>query len=231
MTPNATSSELILQLLREKSSLKQDVFYTTINLFEQLKEMVKLVATELKPAAEAIDKRLMVEYRERTPYEIELRVAGDVLLFQMHTNVFEFETSHAIWKTGYVKENAARSYCGVINVYNFLADSFKYQRLNDLGYLIGRLFVNHEQHFFVEGKRQLAFLYNDFANAVITPEALRQIVESTIVYCLDFDLFTPPFDEVKVISLGQVQEESSLMSLKTGKRLGFRFQADSDSVL
>jgi hypothetical protein len=120
-----------------------------------------------------------------------------------------------------------KSYCGVINIYNFLADSFKYQRVNDLGYLIARLFVNHEQHFFVEGKRQLGFLYNDFANAVITPEKLQDIVETTIAYCLDFDLFTPPFDEVKVISLGQLEDESSMMSLKTGKRLGFRFQADT----
>lgn len=224
------NNDLILQLLREKSSLKQDVFYTTIDLFNQLKTVVKTVAAELKPQAEAIDKRLVIEYHERNAYEIELRVAGDVLLFHMHTNVFEFDTSHQIWKTSYVKENHGRSYCGVINMYNFLADSFKYQRLNDLGYLIARLFVNNEKHYFVEGKRQLGFLYNDFANAQITAEDLRKIVESTIVYCLDFDLFTPPFDEVKVISLGQVQEDSSMMSLKTGKRLGFRFQADSDYI-
>ncbi|MCA6363861.1 MAG: hypothetical protein IM638_12545 [Bacteroidetes bacterium] len=230
MSENSNSRDIILQLLREKSSLKQDVFYTTIDLFNQLKEVVRSVANDLKPLAEAIDKRIVVEFRERNAYEIELRVAGDVLLFHMHTNVFEFDTSHHIWKTGYVKENPGRSYCGVINVYNFLADSFKYQRLNDLGYLIARIFVNNERHFFVEGKRQLGFLYNDFANSVISPEGLRQIVESSVVYCLDFDLFTPPFDEVKVITLGQVQEDSSMMSLKTGKRLGFRFQADTDYI-
>ncbi|MGL5892496.1 MAG: hypothetical protein ACRC3B_21570, partial [Bacteroidia bacterium] len=195
------SQDLILQLLREKSSLKQDVFYTTIEQFNQLKEVVRTVAAELKPQAEAIDKRLVIEFRERNAHEVELRVAGDVLLFHMHTNVFEFDTSHQMWKTSYVKENPGRSYCGVINIYNFLADSFKYQRLNDLGYLIARLFVNNEKHYFVEGKRQLGFLYNDFANAEITNQDLRKIVESAIVYCLDFDLFTPPFDEVKVISL------------------------------
>ncbi|MCU0436016.1 MAG: hypothetical protein MUC87_21335 [Bacteroidia bacterium] len=230
MSDQSNSRDIILQLLREKSKLKQDVFYTTIDLFNHLKEVVRTVANELKPLAEAIDKRIVVEFRERNAYEIELRVAGDVLLFHMHTNVFEFDTSHHIWKTGYVKESPARSYCGVINIYNFLADSFKYQRLNDLGYLIARVFVNNERHFFVEGKRQLGFLYNDFPNSVINDEVLRQIVESTIVYCLDFDLFTPPFDEVKVITLGQVQEDSSMMSLKTGKRLGFRFQADTDYV-
>ena len=44
-----------------------------------------------------------------------------------------------------------RTYCGVINMYNFLSDSFKYNRENDLGYLIGRMFINKENTF-VEGK-------------------------------------------------------------------------------
>ena len=43
--------------------------------------------------------------------------------------------------TSYVKEDKNRSYCGVIHLYNFLADSFKYNRLNDVGYLIGRVFI------------------------------------------------------------------------------------------
>ena len=38
---------------------------------------------------------------------------------------------------------------------------------NDLGYLIGRIFINHENHFMVQGKRQLGFLYNDFINQLL----------------------------------------------------------------
>jgi hypothetical protein len=55
-----------------------------------------------------------------------------------------------------------------------------------------------------------------------------KILESAVLYCLDFDLFTPPYDEVKVVSLAQVLETSATMSVKTGKRLGFRYQADND---
>jgi hypothetical protein len=191
---------------------------------------VKDVANELKPLAAKIDKRLVVEFREKSEFEVELRVAGDVLIFHMHTNVFEFDTSHQVWKSTYVKEKPSRSFCGMINVYNFLADSFKYQRSNDLGYLVARLFLNSENHYFVEGKRQLGFLYNDFPNAELNATELRRIVESSIVYCLNFDLFTPPFEEMKVVTLAQVLEESSMASIKTGKRLGFRFQADSDQI-
>ncbi|GAB4135623.1 MAG: hypothetical protein Fur0041_09800 [Bacteroidia bacterium] len=222
------TKEIILQLLKDKSSLKQDVFYKTIDTFKILREVVRDVAHEYKPLASSIDKRLIVEYKEKSEYEIELRVAGDVLIFHMHTNVFEFETSHPMWRTSYIKDDPKRSYCGMINIYNFLADSFKYNRVNDLGYLVARIFMNYEDHFFVEGKRQLGILYNDFASSKITREELRKVVESAVIYCIDFDLFTPPFDEVKEVMLGQVQEVSSMMSLKTGKRLGFRFQADTD---
>lgn len=222
------TKEIILQLLKDKSSLKQDVFYKTIDTFKILREVVKEVAREYKPLASDIDKRLLVEYKEKSEYEVELRVAGDVLIFHMHTNVFEFETSHPMWRTSYIKDDPKRSYCGMINIYNFLADSFKYNRVNDLGYLVARIFMNYEDHFFVEGKRQLGILYNDFASSKITREELRKVVESAVIYCIDFDLFTPPFDEVKEVMLGQVQEVSSMMSLKTGKRLGFRFQADTD---
>ena len=66
----------------------------------------------------------------------------------MHTNTFSFDKSHQIWNSSYVKEDEYKAYCGVINVYNFLSDSFKYNRANDLGYMIGRLFINKEKHFF-----------------------------------------------------------------------------------
>ena len=223
-----SSEELILQLLKEKASLKQDVFHKTISAFNDMKKVIRGIADELRPKAAAIDQRLLVEFNDKSEFEVQLRVAGDVLIFHMHTNVFEFDTSHQIWKSSYVKETPSRSLCGMINVYNFLADSFKYNRSNDLGYLVARIFLNHENHYFVEGKRQLGFLYNDFANAVLDKNELGKIVESSIVYCLNFDLFTPPFEEMKVVSIAQTLEESSMMQLKTGKRLGFRFQADTD---
>ena len=118
----------------------------------------------------------------------------------------------------------------MINIFNFLSDSFKYNRTNDLGYLVGRVFINKENHYFIEGKRQLGFLYTDFVNATIDKNAIKSIIESTILYCLNFDLFTPPFDSVKELSVSEIQEASNSMNIKTGKRLGFRFQSDNDKM-
>jgi hypothetical protein len=65
---------------------------------------------------------------------------------------------------------------------------------------------------------------------VIDEDAIRSLLESTILYCLNFDLFTPPFDAIKEISVQDMQSASESMQVRTGKRLGFRFQADSDSI-
>lgn len=225
-----SSRELILKLLKEKSSLKQDVFHKTINVFDELKEVVKEMSAELKEVAAKIDERITVDYKDKGPYEIELKVASDILIFYMHTNVFEFDKSHPMWKTSYLREHPTHSFCGMINIYDFLADSFKYNRVTDVGYMIGRIFINKELHYFVEGKRQLGFLYNDFVNSKMDRQALKNIVSSAIIYALDFDLFTPPFDEMKEVSVLEIIEASQNMRIKTGKRLGFRFQADSDQI-
>ena len=222
--------ELILKTLREKSTMKQDVYDNTFRAFKLMKSVAKELVAEYKTEIAAIDKRVVIEYRDKGEFEFELRVAGDLLIFAMHTNIFDFDKTHQIWKSSYVKDEPSRSFCGIINIYNFLNDSFLYNRINDLGYVIGRVFVNKENHYFMEGKRQLGFLYNDFVHAVIDAKGLKAILESTVLYCLNFDLFTPPFDTVKEVSVSDMQAASESMQIKTGKRLGFRFQVDSDEI-
>lgn len=210
--------------------MKQDVYDNTFRAFKSMKSVAKELVSEYENEIAAIDKRVVIEYRDKGEFEFELRVAGDLLIFAMHTNIFDFDKTHQVWKNSYVKDDPSRSFCGIINIYNFLNDSFLYNRINDLGYVIGRIFVNKENHYFIEGKRQLGFLYNDFVHAVIDKKAIKAILESTVLYCLNFDLFTPPFDTVKEVSVSDMQAASESMQIKTGKRLGFRFQVDSDEI-
>lgn len=210
--------------------MKQDVFQNTRDIFNELKASVKKIAKELRKEIKCIDERIIIEYREKGDHEAELKFAGDVLIFYMHTNVFGFDPSHHVHKTSYVQKDNLRSYCGMITVHNFLTDSFKYNRVNDVGYLIARIFINREKHFFVEGKRQLGFLYNDFVNAVIDKGSILSIIESTILYTLEFDLLTPPYNDVKEVSVKELLEATQNMMFKTGKRMGFTFEADNDQV-
>lgn len=229
MDENATQ-ELIFQTVKDKSVLKQDVFNNIILNFKILKQVLKEIGDDLSSRIESVDERVIIEYKDTGEFEAQLRVAGDVLVFHMHTNVFKFDSQNSLWNTSYFKENGNRGYCGLINVYNFLNDSIKYNRVNDSGYMIGRVFVNAENHFMVEGKRQMGFLYNDIINSVIDKDKMKAIIQSAVLYTLDFDLLIPAYDQVKEVSVFEIQQLSDKQKLKTAKRLGFQFKADSDAM-
>ena len=230
MMNEKAAQELIFNTVKDKSVLKQDVFNNIILNFKILKQVLKEIGDDLSSRVESVDERVIVEYKDTGGFEAQLRVAGDVLVFHMHTNVFKFDSQNSLWNTSYFKENGNRGYCGLINIYNFLNDSIKYSRVNDSGYMIGRVFVNAENHFMVEGKRQMGFLYNDIINSVIDKDKMKAIIQSAVLYTLDFDLFIPPYDKVKEVSVFEIQQLSDKLKLKTAKRLGFQFKADSDSL-
>ena len=224
------NQDLLFNLIKDKGVLKQDVFSNIILNFKVLKSVLKEIGDDLSDRIANEDERVIIEYKDSGEFEAQLRVAGDLLVFQMHSNVFKFNIENSLWKSSYLSENPNRGFCGLINVYNFLNDSFKYNRSNDLGYLIGRLFINYENHFMVQGKRQLGFLYNDFINAVIDKEKLKSIVQSAILYSLDFDLLVPSYDLVNQVSVNQVKQVSDDLKLRTAKRLGFVFQNNNDEI-
>lgn len=220
--------ELMYKTLLEKAQLKHEIIENTKKTFEMIKVALKEISEDLKSRLSGEKRDLTIEYKEKGEFEVMLRFESDVLLFILHADVFDFDKSHNIWKSSYVSKENFNSFCGMISVYDFLANSFKYNRDNDIGYLIARIFINREMHYFVEGKRQLGFLYNDFQNAVIDKNAVESIVDSAILYSLDFDPLTPPYDNMKEVKVSEVKEMENLNTITTGKRLGFRFQADSD---
>lgn len=223
--PDSRRSEIV-DTLKKKATLKQTVYDNTYSVMTQLKEILQEYAVEANELLEGADRRVKLEYRDRGKHEAQLQLAGDILIFSMHTNVFQFERDNIIWKNSYVQKSKENSYCGVINIYNFLTDSFKYNRQSDEGYLIGRLFINREMQYLVEGKRQVSFRHNNFGNGVITTEALTEIIESAIGYTLEFDLLVPPFDTIKIASVEQMNTKIENSRQQTGKRMGYLYNSD-----
>lgn len=210
-----------------KTNLKQEVYQKSISSFALLKEVLKELADDYREKLRSkVDDNVLPVYQEKGPFEAEFRLGGDMLIFSMHSNVFVFNREHPIWKLDYIKANAMNSYCGVFNIYNFLADSFKYNRMEDLGYLIARIFVNRENHFFVEGKRQSSELVKDFGSDEMTKEYMKEIIETAVQYAIDFDLLVPPYDQVKIVTVEQMHAEINNSKIQTGKRLGFKFNSD-----
>ena len=162
------------ELIISKSSVKQDVYTVTKEVFVDLKEVLAGIASELEAFTARSDQRISIQLNAPSDFECQMTLAGDTTIFQMHTNVFMFPPSHMIHRSPYVMKEPKNGYCGVINVFNFLTDSFRYQRMDDSGYLIARIFINRERHFFVEGQQQLGYLFNDFNKAELTKKELKK---------------------------------------------------------
>lgn len=223
---SADERKLLLGLLKNKSGHKQDVFENTKDWFYILKKELGECIDSLK--GELKDDRIRLRYEDKGPGEARLFIGSDVLVFHMHSNVFKLPNQDYSSQTSYVKDNPQNAYCGIINVYDFLADSYEYNRPHDVGYLISRIFINKDNHFKVQGKGPLGFMYKNLMHQVLTPEILHEVVLRIAVYALDFDLLTPPYQAVSQVSVGELLELSSNSKLSTGKRLGFRFQSDQD---
>ncbi len=228
MTQSIPHSKSLSRAIIEKSSLKQEVYHKTLDVFNSFKRESEefINANKLKMRKSRFP--ILFEYSDRSAFEFQLKFGSDILIFFMHSNVFEIPRDHLVMKSSYIREDKNRSYCGIIHIFNFLADSFKYNRTNDIGYCIGRVFVNREQHYFTEGKREIGLLYNNFTGNVLDQKAIRTVIHSSIMYTLNFDLLTPPYDNIKEVTVAEMQTTLDAMSISTGKRLGFRFQADPE---
>lgn len=222
-----STHELIVDVIKDKSILKQDIYQNTVAAFQELKSNLKKIVENLQKEFSHMDGRITFHYKEKSELEAEIKIAGDILVFHMHTNVFKFELTDSVWKTSYLKNDERNGYVGSINIYNFLSDSIKYHRSNDIGYLVARVFINRENKFMVQGKRQLGLLYSSFEDAVIDEKAICDIIDSIILYTLSFDLYTPPYNRVQEVTVGEVVAESQDIKTVTGKRVGFKFSSDS----
>jgi hypothetical protein len=218
----------ILESVKDKAVLRQLVYDNTNAAFELLKDVLKEIEEEYNIAILEIsnDKRLRFKYEERSASDISIKFASEMILFSVHSNVFQFNRENEIWNNPYVMISPANAYSGMITMYNFLCNSFDLNRMDDLGYLVGRIFVNRQNHLMVEGKRQIGFKEKDFGKVRLTHEALKSVVEAAINYALNFDLLVPPYDNIKIASVEQMHEKVQTSRISTGKRLGFKFNSD-----
>ena len=221
-------TDTLFNHLINKGILKQKVYSNTLESFRLFKHEVLKLTTEYANFTDA--NKIVFEYTDKGEFEFELKFAGDILIFLMHTNVFEIPRQNQLMRTSYIKNDKTRSYCGLIHIYNFIADSFKYDRENDLGYLIGRIFINNEMHFIIEGKTEIGMIYNNFEQSILNEKSAREIVTSAIEYTINFDLLLPPFDAVKMVSVFDIRKHMQSLSLRTAKRLGFKFQSDEKNI-
>jgi hypothetical protein len=226
--PLEANRQQLIDLLMHKSALKQDIADDLEVVFDDLR---KLIETEINALKEVItDERVRLFIKDRGDHEFHVYIGSDVLVFNLHHNVFRLPDSNPLWGTSYFKSQPNNGYFGTIHIYNFLAESLQQNRLDDQGYLLARIFVNHERHFFIEGKGSLGYTFSDPQHMILSAEMLQLIAQMSFAYALQFDLYIPPFELMDEVSVGQIYVMGEQLKLRTAKRLGFKMSADESEI-
>lgn len=215
-----TNQKTITDLLKNKSALKQDIAADTHEAFLQIKKILEQEMAEIRK--EVSDERIRVNVLEKGDHELQVMIGSDALFFQKHSNVFRLEDNHPLMQEEEIKANPDLQYFGMINIYNFLADSVLYNRFNDSGFLIGRIFINKDHQLFVEGRGQLDFLFKKPKENPISDQILKHIIQCSFSFALDFDLLMPRYEDIEEVNLHQILAISNELQIKTSKRVGFK---------
>ncbi len=221
MEPEEDTIGHIQRLLENKSQAKQITYKNLLSAFELLAKESKRVAVELnKKVKTSTDHDVTVDFKRINSHEFDVKLAGDLLIFVLHTNIVTFDDSHEVMKNPYIGEKEINRYFGQIMIYNFMSDSVKYNRVNDPGYLLARLLVNHEGRYIVEGEGKMGLVFSQISNAPITEQELNILVKLALTLAIENDLMAPPYPQVKFITLYQKMEKTQ--ELGAGQKIGFK---------
>lgn len=72
----------------------------------------------------------------------------------------------------------------------------------------------------------MGMLFTNYGSEEISKPSLQIVISTAVHYALDFDLLVPPYDTVKIATVGQAEAKIQHSRVTTGKRLGFQFNSD-----
>ena len=214
----------IFEGLRQKASAKQTIWRHAQATFAELREVSQNIAEELARRLTPIDENVVIEYKSISDFEFQIRFSGDLLVFMLHSNIVTFPEGYPLLQSEYVAADFRRRFFGHIMAYNFMADAVRYARLQDTGYLVGRLLINIEQKLFLEGAQELNL---PLAERTVVlpldpgPATLRGFVESAMNAAVNNDLLAPDLDDIRQLSVKQKLENQQLN--QPPRKVGFTF--------
>ena len=220
---NQDPSLHIANLLLTKSGVKQVTYRNICNAFKGLKEEAIRIIEDINNKTHSKDEDITLQVMDVSEQEFHVKVAGDLLAFFLHTNIITLSDDYAYNQSEYVLENPDRKYLGQINVYNFMADSLKYNRMHDPGYLVSRLMVNHENRFIIEGDKPIDFLFKSVSTEPLSQVDLNVLVHLIITQAIENDLVAPPFNQIRGLTLQQKIANTEVIG--AGQKIGFQMSS------
>lgn len=104
--------DYIRLLLESKSTAKQITYKNLLNAFRQLAKESQHAVGELKKKANPGDDDVTIEFTHVNDHEFNLKLAGDLLVFALHTNIVTFDDAHPVMQDAYIKTNDINRYFG-----------------------------------------------------------------------------------------------------------------------
>lgn len=218
--------ELIRNMLETKSTAKQITYKNLLDAFSILAKEARRVVDEILKKSKPGDEDVTIEFIEVNEHEFHVKLAGDLLVFVLHTNVVSLAPDHPVMTEPYFQENEVNRYFGQIMIYNFMSDSFKFNRANDPGYLLARLLINHEAHYIIEGNGRLGALSNKISGGPLSEPELNVLIKIALTMAIENDLVAPPFPQVQFITVFQKNEKTQEMG--NGQKIGFRMSYENE---
>lgn len=212
----------IINGLHQKSITKQAIYRNTKHTFDRMKEISQELVEEITGRIQEQDANVYVEYRNVNEHEFHIKFSGDLLVFIMHSNIVTFPDDYELMRSDYIDEDFRRRFFGHIMAYNFMADTIKYNRLDDPGYLVGRMLVNIDNHFCIEGVKQMDVPdeeISDIAKNLVNDKSLRDILEGAMVAAVNNDLMGQDVSDIERITLKQKLENTHMTK---PRKLGFQ---------
>ncbi|SMD41772.1 hypothetical protein SAMN00777080_0303 [Aquiflexum balticum DSM 16537] len=208
----------IVSKLQTTSKLKYNLFESTEKLFGELEIICRELMQEIIETNKE-EKPIPLKIEKINDYEFIFRIGGDVLIFILQSNIVRLPDDTYLSKSKYLKKDVSLRYFGQILIYNFLSDTLTFGRLEDPGYLIGRILLNRENKFFLEGDRKIVFNFPELKDNPVSKEKMRDLVEQLVVSVLENDLLAPAFQDIMLISYHQKLEHTS--SMGNPQKIGF----------
>ena len=70
------------------------------------KKVMKFLIGNYKKQVKMYSNKIHLSYSDNGVFESKMQIAGDMIVFNMHSNIFAFEEKHWIWENEYVKKHA-----------------------------------------------------------------------------------------------------------------------------
>lgn len=218
--------DTIRTLLETKSTAKQITYKNLVAAFQTLQADARQVIAEVKAKTKPGDQDVTTDFLVVNEHEFQVKLAGDLLVFVLHTNIVTFQEDHPVMQTEYIRQQTVNRYFGQIMIYNFMSDSIRFNRVNDPGYLLARLLINHEGRYVIEGDGPLAQFSQQVSDTAISEIELTNLVKIALALAIENDLVAPPFPQVRFITLHQKLEKTQ--ELGAGQKIGFRMSYQSN---